>query len=80
MNGKLTGMAFRVPTSDVSVVDLVVRLEKGATYDEIKMAIKGASQEPRLKVSIFLFLVVRPLDHTNSTGHPQLHRGCGRLD
>ena len=50
LNGKLTGMAFRVPTSDVSVVDLVVRLEKGATYDEIKKAIKDASQEPRLKV------------------------------
>jgi len=50
LNGKLTGMAFRVPTSDVSVVDLVVRLEKGATYDEIKKAIKEASQEPRLKV------------------------------
>jgi glyceraldehyde 3-phosphate dehydrogenase len=44
LNGKLTGMAFRVPTSDVSVVDLVVRLEKGATYDEIKQAIKAASE------------------------------------
>jgi glyceraldehyde-3-phosphate dehydrogenase type I len=52
LNGKLTGMAFRVPTSDVSVVDLVVRLEKGATYDEIKKAIKEASQEPRLKVRL----------------------------
>jgi len=49
LNGKLTGMAFRVPTSNVSVVDLVVRLEKGATYDEIKGAIKHASQEPHLK-------------------------------
>jgi glyceraldehyde 3-phosphate dehydrogenase len=44
LNGKLTGMSFRVPTSDVSVVDLVVRLEKGATYEEIKAAIKSASQ------------------------------------
>ena len=35
LDGKLTGMAFRVPTQDVSVVDLTVRLEKGATYDEI---------------------------------------------
>lgn len=52
LNGKLTGMAFRVPTSDVSVVDLVVRLEKGATYDEIKQVIKEASQEPRLKVCL----------------------------
>ncbi|KAG8082431.1 hypothetical protein GUJ93_ZPchr0014g47589 [Zizania palustris] len=40
LNGKLTGMAFRVPTVDVSVVDLTVRLEKAATYDEIKAAIK----------------------------------------
>jgi glyceraldehyde 3-phosphate dehydrogenase len=45
MNGKLTGMAFRVPTPDVSVVDLTVRLEKGATYDQIKAAIKAAATE-----------------------------------
>ncbi|KAG2203389.1 glyceraldehyde-3-phosphate dehydrogenase 3 [Mucor mucedo] len=44
LNGKLTGMAFRVPTPDVSVVDLTVRLEKGASYDEIKAAIKKASE------------------------------------
>ncbi|XP_028778546.1 glyceraldehyde-3-phosphate dehydrogenase, cytosolic [Neltuma alba] len=44
LNGKLTGMAFRVPTVDVSVVDLTVRLEKGASYDEIKAAIKEASE------------------------------------
>ncbi|CAK9154636.1 unnamed protein product [Ilex paraguariensis] len=40
LNGKLTGMAFHVPTVDVSVVDLTVRLEKEASYDEIKAAIK----------------------------------------
>jgi glyceraldehyde 3-phosphate dehydrogenase len=44
LNGKLTGMAFRVPTSNVSVVDLTVRLEKSATYDEIKAVIKEASE------------------------------------
>jgi len=44
LNGKLTGMAFRVPTNDVSVVDLVVRIEKPATYDEIKAALKEASE------------------------------------
>ncbi|EAU87655.2 glyceraldehyde-3-phosphate dehydrogenase [Coprinopsis cinerea okayama7 len=44
LNGKLTGMAFRVPTLDVSVVDLVVRLEKPAKYDEIKAAVKAASE------------------------------------
>ena len=44
LNGKLTGMAFRVPTADVSVVDLTCRLEKPATYEEIKAAIKAASE------------------------------------
>ena len=44
LNGKLTGMAFRVPTLDVSVVDLTVRLEKEATYDEVKAAVKKASE------------------------------------
>lgn len=44
LNGKLTGMAFRVPTPDVSVVDLTVRLKKPAKYDEIKAAMKKASQ------------------------------------
>ncbi|GAY51012.1 hypothetical protein CUMW_131010 [Citrus unshiu] len=44
LNGKLTGMAFRVPTVDVSVVDLTVRLEKDASYDEIKAAIKAESE------------------------------------
>ena len=44
LNGKLTGMAFRVPTADVSVVDLTCRLEKAASYDEIKAAIKEASE------------------------------------
>ncbi len=44
MNGKLTGMAFRVPTMDVSVVDLTVRLEKSATYNEIKKVMKHASE------------------------------------
>jgi len=44
LNGKLTGMAFRVPTADVSVVDLTVRLEKSATYEEIKAAVKTASE------------------------------------
>lgn len=44
LNGKLTGMAFRVPTSDVSVVDLTVILEKSATKDDIKRAMKTASE------------------------------------
>ncbi len=44
LNKKLTGMAFRVPTSDVSVVDLTVVLKKACTYDEIKAAMKSASE------------------------------------
>lgn len=44
LNGKLTGMAFRVPTSNVSVVDLTARLEKGASYEDIKKTIKEASE------------------------------------
>jgi glyceraldehyde 3-phosphate dehydrogenase len=44
LNGKLTGMSFRVPTADVSVVDLTVRTEKSATMDQIKAAFKKASE------------------------------------
>ncbi|RWS31426.1 glyceraldehyde-3-phosphate dehydrogenase 2-like protein [Leptotrombidium deliense] len=49
LNGKLTGMSFRVPTPDVSVVDLTCRLKKPATYDEICAAVKAASESPKLK-------------------------------
>jgi glyceraldehyde 3-phosphate dehydrogenase len=46
LNGKLTGMSMRVPTSNVSVVDLTCRIEKGASYDEIKAVIKKAAEGP----------------------------------
>ena len=49
VKGKLTGMAFRVPTADVSCVDLTARLEKPASYDEIKAAMKKASETGPLK-------------------------------
>jgi len=49
LNGKLTGMSFRVPNADVSVVDLTIRLEKPATYDEIKHTIKTASESEKYK-------------------------------
>lgn len=55
LNGKLTGMAFRIPTSNVSVVDLTVRLVNPATFDEIKEAIKEASETCLKGI----------LDHTN---------------
>ncbi|XP_046406013.1 glyceraldehyde-3-phosphate dehydrogenase-like [Ischnura elegans] len=46
LNGKLTGMAFRVPVHNVSVVDLTVRLEKEASYDDIKAKVKEAARGP----------------------------------
>ncbi|MBZ9786473.1 type I glyceraldehyde-3-phosphate dehydrogenase [Psychroflexus sp. CAK57W] len=46
VEGKLTGMAFRVPTANVSVVDLTVRTEKSATYEEVKAAMKAAADGP----------------------------------
>ena len=49
LNGKLTGMSLRVPTPDVSVVDLTCRIEKGATYEEIKAAMKAASESEQFK-------------------------------
>lgn len=45
LNGKLTGMAFRIPTSDVSVVDLTVRLQTETTYEDIKATMKAASED-----------------------------------
>ena len=46
LNGKLTGMAFRVPTPDVSVVDLTVNLERPTSYEAVKAAMKAASEGP----------------------------------
>ena len=51
LNGKLTGLAFRVPVADVSVVDLTCRLEKAASYEEIKATIKYPS--PPLSATLF---------------------------
>jgi glyceraldehyde 3-phosphate dehydrogenase len=57
LNGKLTGMAMRVPTSNVSVVDLTVRTEKAVTYDQIKDAVKKASEnELKGNVNVLLLL------------------------
>lgn len=52
LNGKLTGMAFRVPTSDVSVVDLTVELERPAKYEEICAAMKKASESGELSKTL----------------------------
>ncbi|GJU44040.1 glyceraldehyde-3-phosphate dehydrogenase of plastid 2 [Tanacetum coccineum] len=50
LNGKLMGMAFRVPTTNVSVVDLTCRLEKSASYEDVKAAIKYAFEGPLLGI------------------------------
>ena len=55
LNGKLTGMSMRVPTSNVSVVDLTCRIEKGASYDEIKAVMKKASEGELKGAYIHLF-------------------------
>ena len=48
LKGKLTGMAFRVPTPDVSVVDLTVNLKKPTTYEEIKQGHEGSLRDRSL--------------------------------
>ncbi|MEZ7872776.1 MAG: type I glyceraldehyde-3-phosphate dehydrogenase, partial [Eubacteriales bacterium] len=49
LKGKLTGMSFRVPTADVSVVDLTVNLAKPTTYEDIKATMKAASESAEWK-------------------------------
>ena len=68
LNGKLTGMAFRVPTSDVSVVDLTVELDKPAKYEEICAAMKKASQSGDLS---------KTLGYTDEKVVSTDFRGCG---
>ncbi len=65
LKGKLTGMAFRVPTLDVSVVDLTCRLEKETTYNDIKAAIKSASEN---ELKGILGYVDEPLVSTDFVG------------
>lgn len=55
LNGKLTGMAFRVPTGDVSVVDLTCRLEKAANYECIKARMKDAAEDPKKMKGILAY-------------------------
>jgi glyceraldehyde 3-phosphate dehydrogenase len=68
LNGKLTGMAFRVPTSDVSVVDLTVELEKEATYEEICAELKAASTSGDMS---------KTLGYTDEKVVSTDFRGCG---
>ena len=78
LNGKLTGMAFRVPTPDVSVVDLTVRLQKEATYQEICNKIKEASQEGSMKGKIPSYFSPPGIIFSFNR-NPWLHRGYGGL-
>ena len=68
LNGKLTGMAFRVPTSDVSVVDLTVELEKEASYADICAAMKAASESGDMS---------KTLAYTDEKVVSTDFRGCG---
>jgi glyceraldehyde 3-phosphate dehydrogenase len=68
LNGKLTGMAFRIPTSDVSVVDLTVELEKEATYEEICAELKAASESGDMS---------KTLGYTDEKVVSTDFRGCG---
>ena len=79
LNGKLTGMAFRVPTPDVSVVDLTVRLQKEATYQEICNKIKEASQEGSMKGKARVTFPLSGIIFLSRNRNPGLHRGYGCL-
>ena len=68
LNGKLTGMAFRVPTSDVSVVDLTVELDKEASYDDICKVMKKASESGDMS---------KTLGYTDEKVVSTDFRGCG---
>lgn len=67
LNGKLTGMAFRVPTPDVSVVDLTVRLAKPAPYDQIKQKVKEAANGPMKGILEYTEDEVVSCDFTSDT-------------
>jgi glyceraldehyde 3-phosphate dehydrogenase len=77
LNGKLTGMAFRVPTSDVSVVDLTVELEKEATYDEICAAMKNAATDELLGVLDYTEDSVVSTDFRGHTAPSTFDAGAG---
>jgi glyceraldehyde-3-phosphate dehydrogenase type I len=77
LNGKLTGMAFRVPVPDVSVVDLTCRLEKEAPYDAIKAAIKAAAEGPMKGILSYTDEQVVSSDFTTSHYSSIFDAGAG---
>lgn len=77
LNGKLTGMAFRVPTSDVSVVDLTVELDKDATYEDICTAMKKASTSELKDVLGYTEESVVSTDFRGNTAPSNFDAGAG---
>jgi glyceraldehyde 3-phosphate dehydrogenase len=71
LNGKVTGMSMRVPTSDVSVVDLTCRIERGASYDQIKAAIKKAADGGLKGTLLYCIFYLNSL--TCTYRHTRLH-------
>ena len=73
LNGKLTGMAFRVPTPNVSVVDLTCRLEKAAKYDDINKVVKQASEGPLKGILVYTEDQVVSCDFNSDTHSSTLY-------
>ncbi|XP_037593694.1 glyceraldehyde-3-phosphate dehydrogenase-like [Cebus imitator] len=77
LNGKLTGMAFRVPTANVSVVDLTCHLEKLAKYDDIKKVVKQASEDPLKGILRYTEHQVVTSDFNSNTHSSTFDAGAG---
>nr|XP_039324768.1 glyceraldehyde-3-phosphate dehydrogenase-like isoform X2 [Saimiri boliviensis boliviensis] len=77
LNGKFTGMAFRVPTANVSVVDLTCRLEKPAKYDDMKKVVKQASEGPLKGILGYTEHQVVSSDFNSDTHPSTFNAGAG---
>jgi len=77
LNGKLTGMAFRVPTADVSVVDLTVKTKKSVSYDDVKSAMKAAADGPMKGVLQYTEEAVVSQDFIGETHTSTFDAGAG---
>ncbi len=77
LNGKLTGMAFRVPTADVSVVDLTVKTEKSVSYEDVKNAMKAAAEGPMKGVLAYTEEAVVSQDFVGESHTSTFDAGAG---